>query len=63
LVVTDLRMGQEPAYVFTFDIGPPLEEGQTHGPTQQLARRMDVGASLKWLWQRMLGHDVMPPGA
>jgi inner membrane protein len=63
LVVTDLRMGQEPAYVFTFDIGPPLLEGQTHGLAQQLARRMDVGASLKWLWQRMLGHDVMPPGA
>ena len=63
LVVTDLRMGQEPAYVFTFDIGPSLQEGQTHGTAQQQARSMDVGASLKWLWQRMLGHDVMPPGA
>lgn len=63
LVVTDLRMGQEPAYVFSFDIGPSLEEGQKHGPAQQATRRMEVGAGLQWLWQRMLGRDVSPPGA
>jgi inner membrane protein len=62
LVVTDLRMGQEPAYVFSFDIGPPLQAGQAHPVAQQQSRRMDVGAGLKWLGQRILGRDVPPPG-
>jgi inner membrane protein len=62
LLVTDLRMGQEPAYVFSFDIGPPLQAGQAHPVAQQQSRRMDVGAGLKWLGQRILGRDVPPPG-
>jgi inner membrane protein len=62
LVVTDLRMGQEPAYVFSFDIGPPLQAGQAHPVAQQQSRRMDVGAGLTWLGQRMSGQDVLPPG-
>jgi inner membrane protein len=61
LVVTDLRMGQEPDYVFSFDIGPPLQAGQTHPVASQISRRMDVGGGLNWLGQRILGHDVPPP--
>jgi inner membrane protein len=63
LVVTDLRMGQEPAYVFAFDIGPPLQAGQNHEPAKQQARQLDLGAGLIWLWQRILGRDVAPPGS
>ena len=63
LVVTDLRMGQEPSYVFAFDIGPSLQEGQIPEPAQQQTRRLDVGAGLSWLWQRLLGRDVSPPGS
>ena len=63
LVVTDLRMGQEPVYVFAFDIGPPLQGGQGHGPAVQQSRRMDIGAGLKWLGPRILGRDVLPPGS
>ena len=62
LVVTDLRMGQEPSYVFAFDIGPPLQAGDQHPVAEQSSRRMDVGEGLKWLGQRMLGKDVLPPG-
>ena len=62
LVVTDLRMGQEPAYVFAFDIGPPILEGQNHGVAIQQSRRMDVGPGLKWLGQRIMGLDLPPPG-
>lgn len=62
LVLTDLRMGQEPAYVFTFDLGPPLLPGHTHLPAQQMSRQMDLGAGFKWLGQRILGRDVPPPG-
>jgi inner membrane protein len=62
LVVTDLRMGQEPDYVFAFDIGPPLQAGEQPPVAKQSSRRMDVGEGLKWLGQRMLGKDVLPPG-
>lgn len=63
LVVTDLRMGQEPDYVFSFDIGPPLQVGQNHPVAEQRSRRMNVGEGLRWLGQRMLGRDVPPPGS
>jgi inner membrane protein len=63
LVVTDLRMGQEPDYVFSFDIGPPLQAGESHTAAEQRSRRMNVGEGLKWLGQRMLGRDVPPPGS
>ena len=62
LLVTDLRMGQEPDYVFAFDIGLPLQAGQAHPTAVQKSRRMDVGAGLQWLGQRILGRDVAPPG-
>ncbi len=63
LVVTDLRMGQEPDYVFSFDIGPPLSAGQTYPVAEQRSRRMNVGEGLQWLGQRILGRDVPSPGS
>ncbi|MBS3910997.1 MAG: metal-dependent hydrolase [Hydrogenophaga sp.] len=61
LFVTDLRMGQEPAYTFRFDLGsaPARVSGQ-HLPVQQ-SRRPDLGTALPWLWQRMWGNDVALP--
>jgi inner membrane protein len=62
LVITDLRMGQEPAYVFSFDIGPPLQGGYSYPVAQQQSRRLEVRAGLKWLGQRIMGQDLPPPG-
>jgi inner membrane protein len=63
LWLTDLRMGQEPGYVFHFDIGPPLSADQpTPPPATQHSLRADIGAGLAWLWARMWGADVAPPG-
>ena len=62
LVLTDLRMGQEPSYVFSFDIGPPLPADGSYPPAQQRSPRMDVGQGFQWLSQRIQGHDVAPPG-
>lgn len=62
LVVTDLRMGQEPNYVFSFDIGPPLQVGDVQQAAQQMPYGLDVGQAFKWLGQRLLGRDVQPPG-
>ena len=54
VLLTDLRMGQEPSYTFTFDLGPPAEVGTA--PIQQRSMRPDVGKTLPWLWQRLLGR-------
>lgn len=60
LWLTDLRMGQEGAYVFDFLLGPPLAHGETPPPAIQYASRPPIGESLRWLWSRMWGHDIPP---
>ena len=62
LWITDLRMGQEPAYVFQFNLGPPLTPGSTPPVAQQVSMRMQVGAGLRWLGRRLQGEDADPPG-
>jgi inner membrane protein len=63
LWLTDLRMGQEPGYVFHFDIGPPLSAERTDPPPAvQHSLRANVREGLAWLWARMWGADVEPPG-
>ena len=54
VVITDLRMGQEPGYVFAFRI-------PTGGLPQYVGGRMDFVQRLKWLGPRMLGADLPPP--
>jgi inner membrane protein len=59
-IITDLRMGQEPSYVFAFAVaqrGSPFHEI----PPRQVGDRGDSAALLAWTWHRMLGRDVPPP--
>ena len=58
LWLTDLRMGQEGAYVFDFLLGRPLTAGETPPPAIQHAARPPIGESLRWLWARMWGADI-----
>jgi inner membrane protein len=61
LFVTDLRMGQEPAYTFRFNLGSAAARANGgHAPTLE-GLRPDVGTALPWLWQRLLGNDIPPP--
>jgi inner membrane protein len=61
LFVTDLRMGQEPAYTFHFDLGTPgAPAAQRHAPTLE-SQRPDLATALPWLWQRMWGNAVPAP--
>ena len=63
LWLTDLRMGQEPGYVFHFDIGPALDHSQAnYPPARQVSLRTDIRGGLAWLWQRLRGADVPSPG-
>ena len=61
LFISDLRMGQEPAYSFRFAVAErhstlhvlerPLQQGQ----------RVDLARGLPWLWRRMGGEPLPPP--
>ncbi|HEX5739365.1 MAG TPA: metal-dependent hydrolase, partial [Hydrogenophaga sp.] len=62
LMVTDLRMGQEPNDVFDFDVGTPQAVGRVPA-TQAAVSRADFGEALPWLWRRVQGEDLMPMGA
>jgi inner membrane protein len=59
--ITDLRMGQEPHYVFSFLVAQRGSAWHPVVPDNQ-GTRGDTGEALAWLWRRMLGEDVPPPG-
>ncbi|NDP63836.1 metal-dependent hydrolase [Polaromonas sp.] len=60
LFVTDLRMGQEPAYTFHFNLGPPAARaGQARVPVLE-SQRPDLATALPWLWLRMWGKVPAP---
>ena len=59
LRITDLRMGQEPRYVFSFDLGPPNAVNTT--PARQISQRPEIGPALRWLWDRLRGRDLAAP--
>lgn len=61
LLISDLRMGQEPGYAFRFVVA------ERHSPLQILERpvqqglRIDPARGLPWLWRRMWGEPLPPP--
>ncbi len=61
LRITDLRMGQEPDYVFSFELGPLDAVGSV--PAVQHSARPPTGPALRWIGQRMWGRDVPQPWA
>lgn len=66
-VLTDLRMGQEPNYVFSFAVAEQAAGAADPPNTWQTITPVAVGASsnagqlLRWLWPRMLGQPLPPP--
>ena len=61
VVVHDLRMGQEPAYVFSFGVGRVANTIEPLSPPTAVGSRGDAGAALRWLWPRMWGQPLPPP--
>jgi len=61
VVISDLRMGQEPTYTFSFVVAQ--SDGRSLSPTvpRQVGTRPDLGRALPWLWRRMWGEPVPPP--
>lgn len=61
VLLSDLRMGQEPAYIFTFVIARRASAPVPLAVPEQVGARPDLGRALPWLWRRLLGEDLPPP--
>ncbi|HEX6364085.1 MAG TPA: metal-dependent hydrolase [Albitalea sp.] len=61
LLVTDLRMGQEPAYIFTFAVARRSSAPSALQPPEHVGGRPDFARGLRWLWRRARGEEVPPP--
>ncbi len=61
IIISDLRMGQEPGYVFAFAVA------ERHSPPRPLDMPLAVGGqadpatALPWLWRRLQGQALPPP--
>jgi inner membrane protein len=59
LLIKDLRMGQEPNYVFKFRVGTLSEDGDLAiDVTRVTGTRLPIREGLPWLWERMLGRTT-----
>jgi len=60
-LITDLRMGQEPHYIFSFAVA------QSQSPTfaaitpESVGSRGNLSEGFSWLWTRLKGNDVPSP--
>jgi len=61
VLISDLRMGQEPAYVFNFVVAEKRSAAKALAVPERISRRPDVDRALRWLWPRMLGEKLPPP--
>lgn len=61
VLISDLRMGQEPDYFFTFAVAERRSPAVAITPAVQLGSRPDVARWGPWLWRRALGEPLPPP--
>jgi inner membrane protein len=61
VVMSDLRMGQEPYYSFNFVIGQRQSPTIAAVKPARFREQHDLRGGLAWLWRRMRAEDVPPP--
>ncbi|MFW8565238.1 metal-dependent hydrolase [Orrella sp. 11846] len=61
LVITDLRMGLEPNYNFSFAVAERGSPFQALPTPQAVGRQGDISAMFTWLKQRIRGELIPPP--
>ena len=61
LRVTDLRMGQEPAYTFAFAVARREGAAIVAEAPRLVGDRGDLRRGLQWLWRRLRGEALAPP--
>jgi inner membrane protein len=60
-VITDLRMGQEPSYIFSFAVAQRMSPTFSPITPRSVGGRIDLGRALAWYFPRLLGNDIPPP--
>lgn len=61
IYITDLRMGQEPHYLFRFRVAQRNGAGYEPLLPQQEGQRPALGPGFRWLGRRILGEPLEPP--
>ncbi|HEU4460525.1 MAG TPA: metal-dependent hydrolase [Methylibium sp.] len=62
-VLSDLRMGQAPHFVFAFEIAERGADGRWQAVVaRNIGGRGDLSTAWPWLWRRALGQPLPPPG-
>lgn len=61
VIVSDLRMGQEPYYSFNFVVGQRQSPTIAAIPPIRFREQHDVRTGVSWLWRRLRGEDLPPP--
>jgi inner membrane protein len=61
VIISDLRMGQEPYYSFNFVVGQRQSPVIAAVPPMRFREQHDVRTGIAWLWQRMWGEDIPSP--
>ena len=59
--ISDLRMGAEPNYTFSFAVARRASALQPLPVAQSVGGRPDVGRALPWWWRRLWGEPLPPP--
>lgn len=58
LMISDLRMGMEPAYLFTFEVAERRSAVMPLTPPRQVGMRVDLARAWPWYWRRLAGEPV-----
>jgi inner membrane protein len=61
LVISDLRMGQEPGFSFAFAVARRGSDWQPLPVPQAVGGRGDPGRAIAWWWRRQWGEVIPPP--
>ena len=61
VLISDLRMGQEPTYFFTFAVAERRSAPVPLAAPVQVGTRPDLARGLPWLWRRAWGAALPPP--
>jgi inner membrane protein len=63
IVLEDLRMGQTPNFTFSFAIADRGDGAAWQAVTPRMVGRYaDPAVALPWLWRRLRGEELPPPG-
>ena len=61
VIARDLRMGQEPNYVFSFVVGRRAGDEIVPVPPVSVPVSRDADRTLRWIWERLRGNRIAPP--